>query len=456
MKARFQHVHFVGIGGIGMCGIAEVLLNLGYRVSGSDLKASATTDRLAGLGARVAIGHGEDNVHGADVVVVSSAVKPDNPEVRRAEVLKVPVIPRAEMLAELMRLKHGVAIAGSHGKTSTTSMTASVLTEAGLDPTVVIGGRLSTLGSTSRLGKGEVLVAEADESDRSFLMLQPVLAVATNVDREHMEAYRDLDDLALAFATFLGKVPFWGAAIVCADDPLLAALAARLHRRVVSYGFGKGADLVASDVWTRGHASGYVLARHGEVVGEVRLAVPGRHNALNSLAALAVGLELGVRPEVAIEALRHFAGADRRMEVRGEARGVLVIDDYGHHPTEIRVTLEALREAYRRPILCVFEPHRPSRVDALRDDFAAAFAAADQVFVTELYLAGEPPRPGVDGEALAAAIAASGHPSARFAGPVGEAAAAAAASARPGDLILTLGAGSVTRGADVALARLGA
>jgi UDP-N-acetylmuramate--alanine ligase len=456
MNARFQHVHFVGIGGIGMCGIAEVLLNLGYRVTGSDLKGSPTTDRLIRLGAGVTLGHAEENVHGADVVVVSTAVAAANPEVRRAHALKIPVIPRAEMLGELMRLKHGIAIGGSHGKTTTTSMTAHVLTEAGLDPTAVIGGRLRTLDSTSRLGKGELLVAEADESDRSFLMLSPVIAVATNVDREHLESYRDLDDLAGSFETFLNKVPFWGLAVVCADDPILATILPRLNRRVVTYGFAKGADLTATSVWTRSHAAGYQLERHGEALGEVHLGVPGRHNALNSLATVAVALELGVPFDRIARSLASFQGADRRLEVKGEARGVLVVDDYGHHPTEIRATLAALREAYGRRIVCVFEPHRYSRVGVLLDEFATAFADAATVLVTDLYAAGEKPLPGLDGAAVAAAIGRAGHPDARYAGSVAAAAALALASVRPGDVLLTLGAGQVTHAAEAALQELAA
>jgi len=459
MRARFQHVHLVGIGGIGMCGIAEVLLNLGYRVSGSDLKPGPITDRLIRLGAGVRLGHAEEHVHGADVVVVSSAVGADNPEVRRAHALKVPVIPRAEMLAELMRLKHGIAIAGSHGKTTTTSMTAHVLTDAGLDPTAVIGGRLRAFGSTSRLGKGELLVAEADESDRSFLMLSPVLAVATNIDREHLEAYRDFDDLADSFASFLNHIPFWGLAVVCADDPTLLELLPRLRRRVVTYGFDPGADLVATSVWTRGHTSGYQLERQGDALGrgalgEVRLGVPGRHNALNSLATVAVALELGVPFDVIARSLARFEGADRRLEVKGEARGVLVVDDYGHHPTEIRATLAALKEAYGRRVVCVFEPHRYSRVAALFEEFSRSFADADTLLVADLYPAGEKPVPGIDAPALAESIRKAGHGDVRYGGAAGDTARAALALVRPGDLLLTLGAGQVTHAADAALKAL--
>jgi len=454
MRARFQHVHLVGIGGIGMCGIAEVLLNLEYRVTGSDLRTSPITDRLSGLGATIYPMHHEDNVLSADVVVVSSAIAADNSEVRRAHALKIPVIPRAEMLAELMRLKHGIAIAGAHGKTTTTSLTASLLTDAGLDPTAVIGGRLRTLGSTSRLGRGDLLVAEADESDRSFLMLSPVIAVATNIDEEHMESYRDRDDLIAAFETFLNKVPFWGAAIVCGDDPVLASMPARLRRRVLTYGLDKGSDLTATDVWSRGHDSGFNLVHRGQELGPIRLPLPGVHNVQNALAAAAVALELGVAYDAVASGLLQFEGVDRRMDVKGEAAGVIVIDDYGHHPTEITATLKALRDGYDRRILCLFEPHRYSRVSRLLAGFADAFDDADLVLVTDLYAAGEPPIAGVDARRVTDAIVHAGHEACEHAGPLEAAERRALELARAGDLILTLGAGPVTHAADRILDRL--
>jgi len=441
---KIQHVHFVGIGGSGMSGIAEVLLNLGYTVSGSDLRRSAVTDHLAALGARVFEGHDAHHVAGAHVVVTSTAVRRDNPEVLEARRQSVPVIPRAEMLAELMRLKYGVAIAGSHGKTTTTSMVALVLARGGLDPTVVVGGRIGVLGSGARLGRGEFLVAEADESDRSFLKLTPTVAVVTNIDREHLDAYRDLADIQDAFVGFVNKVPFYGAAVLCLDDPPVQDVLPRVERRVITYGLSPQAQVSARDLELGPEGASYTATLDGQPLGAVTLAVPGAHNVANSLAAVAVGVDLGV-PFAAIGgALCSFTGVDRRFQLRGEAGGVLVVDDYGHHPTEIRVTLEALRRrAGARRTVVLFQPHRFTRTQALWDEFCRAFHQADVLLVTDIYPASEEPIPGVTAEALATAIAEHGHRSAAFAGDLKAATEALAAEAREGDVVLTLGAGSV-------------
>jgi len=441
---RIQRVHFVGIGGSGMSGIAEVLLNLGYTVSGSDLKRTATTDRLVSLGARVHEGHAADHAMGAHVVVVSAAIRRENPEVLEARRHGVPVIPRAEMLAELMRLKYGVAVAGSHGKTTTTSMVALVLDRGGLDPTVVVGGRLGVLGSGARLGKGEFLVAEADESDRSFLKLTPTVAVVTNIDREHLDTYRDLADVQEAFLGFVNKVPFYGGAVLCLDDPPVQDILPRVERRVVTYGLSHQANVSARDLELQPAGASYTATLDGRSLGEVTLAVPGAHNVANSLAALAVGLDLEV-PFAAIQkGLESFTGVDRRFQVRGEVDGVLVVDDYGHHPTEIRVTLEALRRrAGERRTVVLFQPHRFTRTQALWDEFCRAFHQADVLLLTDVYPASEEPIPGITAEALARAVAERGHRQASWAGDLGSATERLVAEARPGDVVLTLGAGSV-------------
>jgi UDP-N-acetylmuramate--alanine ligase len=437
-------VHFVGIGGSGMSGIAELLLNLGYRVSGSDLKRSAVTDRLAAQGATVQEGHAPGHVVGAHVVVTSTAVRPDNPEVVAARRLGVPVIPRAEMLAELMRLKYGVAVAGSHGKTTTTSMVALVLDRGGLDPTVVVGGRLGVLGSGARLGKGEFMVAEADESDRSFLKLTPTVAVVTNIDREHLDTYRDLADVQEAFLGFVNKVPFYGAAVLCLDDAPVQDILPRVTRRVVTYGLSHQAQVTARDVETAAAGSRYTAVVGGASLGTVTLAIPGVHNVTNSLAAVAVGQDLGVPFEAVQAGLAAFTGVDRRFQLRGEAGGVTVIDDYGHHPTEIRVTLETLRaRAAARRTLVLFQPHRYTRTRLLWDDFCRAFHQADALLVTDIYGAGEEPIDGITAEALARAIGERGHRQAAYAGDLKAAAQRLAAEAREGDVVLTLGAGNV-------------
>jgi UDP-N-acetylmuramate--alanine ligase len=452
---RIEHVHFVGIGGSGMSGIAEVLLNLGYAVSGSDLKRSSVTGRLEAMGARVFEGHAAAHAAGAHVVVVSSAVRPDNPELVEARRLAIPVIPRAEMLAELMRLKYGIAISGSHGKTTTTSMVALVLDRGGLDPTVVVGGRVGVLGSGARLGKGDFMVAEADESDRSFLKLTPAIAVVTNIDREHLDTYRDLADVQEAFVGFTNKVPFYGAAVLCADDAPTRAIASRIERRVVTYGLNAQAHVSARDVSVGATSSTYVAVHGGKALGSVQLTVPGVHNVANSLAALAVGLELGIDFEAIREGLSTFAGVDRRFQVKGEVAGVLVIDDYGHHPTEIRATLLALRaRAGGRRTVVLFQPHRFTRTRALWDEFCVAFAGADVLLLTDIYPASEPPSPGITAQALAEAIPAPQGGRVAYVGSVTEAASRLAEEARAGDVVLTLGAGNVHTAGDELLRRL--
>jgi UDP-N-acetylmuramate--alanine ligase len=450
VRAKIRHVHFVGIGGSGMSGIAEVLLNQGFGVSGSDVKGSPVTQRLQALGARIFEGHAAANVQGAHVVVTSSAVRADNPEVLEARRLGVPVIPRAEMLAELMRAKHGIAVSGSHGKTTTTSMIASVLDKGGLDPTIVVGGRLDTLGSGARLGKSEYMVVEADESDRSFLKLQPTLAVVTNVDREHLDAYTDLADVQQAFLEFIDKVPFYGAAVVCADDEAARALLARAARRTRSYGFAEDAQVRASELELLPSGSRFAVSADGQPLGRFELRVPGRHNVQNALAAIAVALELQLPPAAIREGLASFQGVDRRFQKKGEVQGVTVLDDYGHHPTEIKATLSALRTyAGARRTVVVFQPHRYSRTQALWDDFLAAFAGADLLLLVDIYAASEDAIPGVDAERLAGAI-----PGALYAGDVQAAGERLMQLVKSGDVVLTLGAGNVYAAGEALLRRL--
>ena len=443
MFAKAQRVHFIGIGGIGMSGIAEILLNLGYPVSGSDIKRSSVTERLATLGATIFEGHTAANVVGAAVVVVSSAVSEANPEVAEARSSKVPVIQRAEMLAELMRLKYGIAVAGMHGKTTTTSMIAAVLAKGGLDPTIVVGGRIDAMGSNARLGRSQYLVAEADESDRSFLKLSPILSVVTNLDREHMDCYRDMADVEEAFVTFMDRVPFYGAITACADDPLLAVVLGRVRRRVYTYGFAADADFVCRMLPAgEGVRSRFEVVAAGQVLSAFALHVPGRHNVLNATAAIAIGTQLEVHPESIAAALAEFRGVDRRFQVKGVVRGVTVVDDYGHHPTEIRATLAAARECGYRQIHVIFQPHRYTRTRDLLEEFAGAFDDADSVELMDIYAASEEPIAGIDAHALAARV---GRPQVRYAGTVPEAIQAVSKRAEAGDMILTLGAGSVSQ-----------
>ncbi len=451
MSALFSkktRVHFVGIGGIGMSGIAEVLLNLGYPVSGSDLKSTPSTERLAKLGAKVGVGHRVEHVQDLDVVVVSSAVRDDNPEVVEATRLQVPIIPRAEMLAELMRLKYGIAVAGSHGKTTTTSMIAVLLDGAGLDPTMVIGGRIAALGGNAKLGGSDLMVVEADESDRSFLQLSPVLAIVTGIDYEHMEAYRDMDDLETAFVDFVNKVPFYGTSILCLDEERVQDILPRIRRRHVTYGFSSQADISAQDVQLEGAGSRFDLKLSGQSVGEVHLLIPGRVSVLNSLAAIGVGLELGLELDQIRSGLESFSGVDRRFQVKADAAGILVVDDYGHHPTEIRATLATAKDAFARRTVVIFQPHCYSRVEALFEEFCRAFHQADVLVVTEIYPAGEEPRPGVSGERLAEGIKEHGHRDVRFVSEIDDVPEALRDTLEEGDLVLTLGAGSVTTVSD--------
>ena len=462
---KTRRVHFVGIGGIGMSGIAELLLNLGYAVSGSDEKRSPVTDRLATLGIRIALGHDAAHVGDADVVVVSSAVKPTNPEIREAARRQIPVIPRAEMLAELMRLRYAIAVAGAHGKTTTTSMIALVLERAGLDPTAVIGGRLSAFGSNARLGQGELMVAEADESDRSFLKLFPTIAVITNIDHEHLENYGGFDDLQQAFVDFANKVPFYGAVVACLDDSNLAAVLPRMTRRVTTYGIdAAGADLAAADIVqgpltiaatvTRRRRSTPDRPARVETLGRLALSVPGRHNLLNALAAVAVGLELGLPFDHIATGFEEFRGAERRFEVHGEPNGILVVDDYGHHPTEIAAVLEAARSMHRR-LVVAFQPHRYSRTKALLDAFGPALVAADHIVLTDIYAAGEDPIPGVTVASLAAAIRSRVRAVVEVAPSLDEVVSAIVRVARPGDVVVTFGAGSIATVPDRLIAALG-
>jgi len=446
---RYRHIHFVGIGGAGMSGIAEVLLTLGTTVSGSDLKASETTKRLETLGAAVRIGHRPENTAGADVVVVSTAAGPDNPEVLEARRLRIPVIPRIEMLAELARLKYTVAVAGTHGKTTTTSLCSLVLTAGGLDPTVVVGGRMRNLGTGARVGKGEYLVAEADESDGSFLKLSPTLAVVTNIDDDHLDYWKTMDALDAGFVEFGNKIPFYGTLFLGLDDAGSRRIRERLRRRVVTYGLSPEADLRAANLRPSSSEVRYDVLRGGEKLGSVCWAVPGRHNVVNSLAAVGVGLELDIPFRAIAEALASFKGVGRRMELKGEAGGVTVLDDYGHHPTEIKATLQALKERFpdRRKVV-LFQPHRYTRTRLLAEEFADSFSDADEVFLLDIYAASEPPIPGVTADALAEKIR-SRRPVTRLAPDEQD---ALRERLRPGDVLLTLGAGDVWKWGEALLA----
>ena len=443
---NFQRIHLIGIGGSGMSGIAEVLLSSGYAVSGSDLKATPVTERLRRLGANIFEGHLAENVRGAHVVVVSSAVQASNPEVLEAHKLKIPVIPRAEMLAELMRLKTGIAVAGAHGKTTTTSMAASVLAEAGLDPTFVVGGRVNHAGANARVGQSEYMVVEADESDRSFLLLAPVVAVITTIDREHMDHYRSLEEIQEVFLQFANRVPFYGTVILCLDEPNVQAILSQVKRPVITYGTSSQADLVISEVRLNGLASEFRLKYHDEDLGIFRLPLPpGIHNVRNAAAAAAVGLSLNVPADLIRAGLAKFSGVGRRFEIKGEYGGVTLIDDYGHHPAEIRATLEAARGCGYKRLLVLFQPHRYSRTKFLWEDFRRSFNEADILVITEIYAAGEAAVDGVNGEILSEAISTAGHKNVVFTSTMQAGMEFLYREARPGDAILTIGAGSVNR-----------
>ena len=444
MLEKKHRIHFVGIGGIGMSGIAEVLLNLGYTVTGSDLRESETIERLQALGAEVFLGHREANLSGnPSVVVISTAVKFTNPEVLEARRRSIPVIPRAEMLAELMRMKYGIAVAGSHGKTTTTSMIAAVLSTAGLDPTMVIGGRVRALGSNARLGQGEMLVAEADESDGTFLLLSPTIAVVTNIDREHIDFHQTMERLMESFLNFINKVPFYGAAVLCLDHPNVRALIPKMKKRFVTYGFSPEADWSARDLSMSPMAVEFPVARHGSVVGRLKLNIPGRHSASNALAAVAVAQELEIPFARIAEGLESFTGIHRRFEVKGEAKGILVIDDYGHHPVEIRATIAAIRDSWKRPLTVLFQPHRYSRTRDLFDDFVTAFEGADRLVLTEVYAAGEEPMAGASGEALYQAVKQHGHLDVEYVADKERIAQRLLPKLQSGDIVLTLGAGDI-------------
>lgn len=455
MFFRPQHLHFTGIGGIGMSGIAEVLLNLGYQISGSDVKLSAITERLEQRGAKVYEGHAASNIGGARALVVSSAVDELNPEVQEARRLQIPVIPRGELLAELMRLKYGIAVAGSHGKTTTTSMAATILNFAGLDPTVVVGGRVGTMGgSNARVGRSDFLVVESDESDGSFLKLAPIVAVVTNIDREHLDHYPSLDTIRSAFIEFVNKVPFYGAAIVCLDDPNVQGILPEIRRRTITYGTTSQADMEALDIGCGHFASDFRLRYRSADLGRFHLGIPGRHNVLNAMAAVAIAMELEVKPDTIREALATFSGVDRRFQVRGKERGITVVDDYGHHPTEIRATLDGARLCGFRRIHVLFQPHRYTRTFHLMDEFARSFHQADNVFVMDIYAASEKPIEGVSAESLVERIRQFGHRGVEHVGTIDRGVDALLGVARDGDLVLTLGAGSVWQAGEKVLARL--
>jgi UDP-N-acetylmuramate--alanine ligase len=450
-----QHVHFVGIGGIGMSGIAEVLLSLGYQVSGSDVKLSPITERLAGLGATVLLGHQATNVEGAKALVVTSALDASNPEVAEARRLQIPVIPRGELLAELMRLKFGIAIAGSHGKTTTTSMVSSILNAGNLDPTVVVGGRVAAMGgSNARVGKSSILVVESDESDGSFLKLAPIVAVVTNIDREHLDHYASIEEIQTAFLDFVNKVPFYGAAIVCMEDENVQQIFPQIRRRTITYGRSPQVDLEIQEADLSATGSTFSVRRRGEELGRFELHVPGMHNVLNATAAIGVGLEMDVPVPQIREGLSTFTGVDRRFSVRGIEHGVTVVDDYGHHPTEVKATLAAAKLSPYRQIHVLFQPHRFSRTKHLLEEFGTAFHQADVLYLLDIYAASEPRIAGISAAALIDKIRSYGHRSAHYAPTMEEGVDAIVADAQPGDLIITLGAGSVSQAADKILEKL--
>jgi UDP-N-acetylmuramate--alanine ligase len=443
MVKRYRHIHFVGIGGAGMSGIAEVLHNMEYLVTGSDVQSSQTTRYLEGLGIQVFIGHQPEHVQGADVVVRSSAVGLDNPEIVAARQQVIPVIPRAEMLAELMRLKYGIAVAGTHGKTTTTSMLATVLAKGGLDPTIVIGGRLRGLETHAKLGRGDFLVAEADESDGSFLKLSPTVAVVTTIDAEHLDYYRDLAHIQETFLQFINKVPFYGSAVLCLDQENIQALLPAVEKRFITYGLRSQADITAREIIFHGMESEFVVAVRHEVIGKFRLRVPGIHNVSNALAAVAVGLDLDIELDVIRDALEEFAGVDRRFQVKGEVHGILVVDDYGHHPAEIRATLSAAKDGFGRRAVVIFQPHRYTRTYHLLREFFTAFYESDVLVVTEVYAAGEPVIPGVSGRQIVEGAIEHGHRSVTFLEDKEAVPDFVLSVVQPGDLVITMGAGDI-------------
>jgi UDP-N-acetylmuramate--alanine ligase len=454
MFKKIKHIHFVGIGGIGMSGIAEVLLNLEYKVSGSDLRESDTTERLRKLGGEIAIGHRAENITSPHVVVISSAVTKENVEVAAAREKQIPVIPRAEMLAELMRLKYGVAIAGAHGKTTTTSMVATVLAAGGIDPTVVIGGKLNSLGTNAKLGQGEFLVAEADESDGSFLKLSPTIAVVTTIDEEHLDYYKDINEIKDAFITFINKVPFYGVSVLCLDQPHIQALIPLVKKRYRTYGMSSQADYQARDVSLRALGSKFKVMNHSVDLGWFELSVPGAHNINNSLAAIVVAQELDIDIETIRKALKDFSGVQRRFQIKGEVNGITVVDDYGHHPTEVKATLAAAASGADRRVVVVFQPHRYTRTQHLLEQFFTAFNQADKLVIMEIYAAGEQPIAGVSGQAIYEGIKKYGHKDVTFIPEREEVVKHLAAALKKGDLMLTLGAGDVWKIGEQVLEKL--
>ncbi|GFE57536.1 UDP-N-acetylmuramate--L-alanine ligase [Geobacter sp. AOG1] len=455
MYGKIEKIHFVGIGGIGMSGIAEVLLNLGYKVSGSDLRQSEITDRLVSLGGEIFTGHARENVANVDVVVISSAVHDDNPEVVEARERLIPVIPRAEMLAELMRMKYGIAIAGTHGKTTTTSMVSTILGFAGIDPTIVIGGRLDSIGSNAKLGQGKFLVAEADESDGSFLKLSPTIAVVTNIDADHLDFYSGIGEIKDTFVEFINKIPFYGLAVLCLDSTNVADIIPKVKKRFSTYGLSSQADFRASDIRLAGNSTSFVAHYRGERLGEVSFKMPGAHNVLNALACIAVAMELNVPFEVIREGFRDFGGVGRRFQIKGEGKGIMVVDDYGHHPTEIRATLAAAKGGWgERRLVVAFQPHRYTRTKELFDDFVKAFYDADVLVLTDIYPAGEQPIPGVTAEGLVANIKKHGQKDVTYIADREALCDHLLQVLKPGDLCLTLGAGNLWQVGEKLLKRL--
>ncbi|MDY7033470.1 MAG: UDP-N-acetylmuramate--L-alanine ligase [Thermodesulfobacteriota bacterium] len=448
MYKKIKHIHFVGIGGIGMSGIAEVLLNLGYRVSGSDIQESEITRRLSHLGGTIHYGHSKDNLEDVDVVVTSSAVRADNPEVTEAEHRLIPVIPRAEMLAELMRMKYGIAVSGTHGKTTTTSMIATVLSHGDMDPTVIIGGRLNSLGTNAKLGQGEFLVAEADESDGSFLKLSPTIAVVTNIDQEHMDHYKDMEEVRAAYLDFVNKIPFYGMAVICLDHENIQALIPQIKKRYITYGMTSQADIQAREVVFSENKTAFEVLHCGTSLGKIQLQMPGIHNVYNALATISAALELDLDFKTIQEGLNDFTGIHRRFQIKGQYKDILIVDDYAHHPVEIKTTLSAAKNGWKKRVIAVFQPHRFSRTKDLYEDFLVAFYQADILIVTEIYPASEDPLPGIDAKTLSDGIKEHGHKNVSFISDKGKIASHLMDILEEGDMILTLGAGDVYKVGD--------
>ena len=442
MFKKIQRIHMVGIGGSGMSGIAEVLLNRGYLVTGSDIKLSPITARLVSLGARISEGHSKDQLDNADLLVFSSAIKRNNSEVSEAQRRKIPTIPRAEMLAELMRMKYGITIAGTHGKTTTTSIVATVLGNGGLDPTVVLGGRLDTFGSNAKLGTGEFMIVEADESDRSFLLLSPTVAIVTNIDEDHMESYSSIEDLKNTFLQFVNKVPFYGVVVLCLDDIVTKSIVPKIKRRIITYGFCKEADLHISNATFKGSKSQFSLHDRGTLVGKFELNIPGRHNILNAVAAIAIGLDLGISVKSLFSSLTNFSGVDRRFQLKGAINGITLIDDYAHHPTEIAVTLEAAKYLEHNRLVVVFQPHRYTRTQYCFGGFVRVLQEADLIFLTDIYAAGEEPIKGLTSNKLVSAIQKDGHQHTHYLNDLNQM-SQLVSYLKDGDLVITMGAGNV-------------